>query len=102
MMVAATFHPQISEAAGFTGKEFLAWTVEDQKSYLEVQMVMAATIAARIKPILSDCLARKFYGNNGLSEKGLSQVVMEIRNYSDFHPSSVALVVMERECGGFD
>jgi len=63
---------------------------------------MASTIAARINPELANCISETFFGENGLTRTALETLLGFIAEFPTYHPSSVALVVIERECGGFD
>ncbi|WP_299732817.1 hypothetical protein [uncultured Tateyamaria sp.] len=101
-MLAALCCPQISYADGLTGAAFLEWDAERQANYLQTQLVMAGSIAARVKPELSECLGKSFFAENGgISDVGLKGILENIRQFPDFHPSSVLVVTMESDCGSF-
>lgn len=91
-----------ANADGFTGAVFLEWETSQQRGYIDAQLVMASTIATRIKPDLSQCLADEFYGPSGLTNDGFELMTDRIREFSEYHPSSVLVVVIENVCGGFD
>lgn len=89
-------------ADGLTGNQFLTWDRGDQASYLQTQLVMAGSIAARVKPPLSDCIADNFFAETGgISEAGHDRVLDNVREFTDFHPSSVLVVTIEAACGSF-
>ncbi len=102
MGVLAAFHPQNSQAEEFTGTDFLKRSTKDQRGYVSTQLVMASSIAARIKPEMSDCIGETFFNGTGLSDKGFENVMQRVREFQDFHPSSVLVVVIEGACGTFN
>lgn len=63
---------------------------------------MASTIAARIKPPLSDCIADAFFAEVGMTDEGFESITDRIAEFDSYHPSSVILVVIESECGTFN
>ncbi|MCE8001189.1 MAG: hypothetical protein HEP70_20370, partial [Rhodobiaceae bacterium] len=52
---------------GFHGAEFLERSLADQRGYVSTQLVMASSIAARIKPDLADCIGAEFFDGSGMS-----------------------------------
>lgn len=102
MAIATAFHPQTSLAEGFTGKEFLEWSEKEQRGYLDAQLVMASSIAARIKPPLAACIATSYYGESGLSLDGFRGLISAIGDYGDYHPSTVLVVLIEQACEQFN
>ena len=100
--VLAAFHPQNSQAEEFTGTDFLKRSTQDQRGYVSTQLVMASSIAARIKPELAECIGHEFFDGNGMSDQGFETVMQRVREFKDFHPSSVLVVVIEGACGTFN
>ena len=100
--VLAAFHPQNSQAEEFTGTDFLQRSSQDQRGYVSTQLVMASSIAARIKPDLADCIGNEFFDGTGMSDKGFEKVMQRVREFQDFHPSSVLVIVIESACGTFN
>ncbi|MEP2640080.1 hypothetical protein [Roseobacter sp.] len=101
-LAAALVCPQVSAAQEFTGKTFLTWSNADQRGYISAQLVMASTIASRIKPDMNACIAGAFFDGTGMSDAAFDQVVQTIGEYQDFHPSSVLVILLENECGTFN
>lgn len=101
MAAASTIFPQELLANSFTGEQFAQWTDAQQRSYLNAQIVMASSIVTRAKPGMAQCMADKYYGANGLSEDGFQEISKVIREYNNYHPSSVLVVVLENACGKF-
>lgn len=101
MVATLAICPQVSWAEGFTGQEFLEWSDSNQRNYIETQIVMASSIAARIKPQLSQCITDEFFGSKGLSQDGFSKVLTRVEEFSEYHPSSVLVIVLENTCGAF-
>lgn len=101
MLALALICPQISWADGFTGREFLAWSEASQRGYIDAQLVMASSIVTRSKPDYAQCLADHFYSSTGLTDEGFQQIIGRVREYAEYHPSSVLVVVIESECGAF-
>ncbi|SMX28185.1 hypothetical protein TRP8649_02300 [Pelagimonas phthalicica] len=94
--------PQESAAEGFNGTEFLQRSADRQRAYISTQLVMASSIAARIKPAMADCIGSAFFDGTGLSETGFETSIERIREFNDYHPSSVLVVVIESQCGPFN
>lgn len=94
--------PQKSVAEGFTGQEFLQRAAQDQRGYISTQLVMASSIAARIKPSLADCIGREFFDGAGMSDEGFLSIIGRIKEFEAYHPSSVLVVVIENRCGKFN
>ena len=95
-------YPQKSHAGGFDGQVFLAWAVDQQKAYLETQLVMAGSIAARVNSSLSQCLSDHFFEpTGGISPAGFDEIMGNIAHFPTHHPSSVLVVTMEAACGAF-
>lgn len=92
---------QTSAANGFTGNEFLGWNSDQQRGYIEAQLVMATTIATRSDQERSDCIAGFFFDHSGLSETGFKNAVDRISEFRDYHPSSILVVMIENECGAY-
>ncbi len=101
-MALTAFYPQESVADGFTGAEFLTRAEPDQKATISTQLVMASTIAARIKPPLSDCIGKTFFDPQGLKSEAFEAIIDRVREFGEYHPSSVILVVIENRCGKFN
>lgn len=101
MATAAAIYPQKTLADGFTGETFLSWSLAEQRGYLDAQIVMASSIVTRAKPAMSQCMADRFYGPEGLTDRGFEEIRTTIAEYQTFHPSSVVVVVIENNCGAF-
>lgn len=97
----AAICPQESKAGGFSGTEFLTWDEGEQRGYLSAQIVMASSIVTRTKPNMAQCMADRYYGDDGLTDAGFEELQGLIRKHPTFHPSSTLVVVLERECGPF-
>lgn len=95
-------YPQKVSAEGFTGQEFLTWSETQQRGYLEAQVVMAGTIAARINPELAQCISSEFMSKNGLSASAFSGILGSVAEYETYHPSTLLVVLIEQDCGAFD
>lgn len=93
---------ETTAAGAFTGEQFERWPEADQRGYVSTQLVMASTIAARIKPPLSDCIADAFFASGGMTDEGFVSITGRIAEFDSYHPSSVILVVIESECGAFN
>lgn len=101
MSIVSIIYPQQTSAEAFTGKTFLSWPEEEQRGYLDAQIVMASTIVSRTKPEMSQCMAELYYGSLGLTNEGFASLINRIQEYETFHPSSVLVAVIEKECGSF-
>jgi hypothetical protein len=99
---AAFIYPQKLTAQDFTGQRFLEWSETDQRNYIFTQLVMAASIAARIRPELSTCISDAFVGSAGLSDRGYGRLMSRIGEFETYHPSSVIVVTIEDACGPFN
>ncbi len=102
MVASLAICPQVSYAEGFTGEVFLKRSTDDQRADVSTQLVMASSIAARIKPEVSECIGRVFFDELGMSESGFDTVIARVGEFSEFHPSSVLVIVIENECGSFN
>ncbi|MDF1804360.1 hypothetical protein [Thalassovita sp.] len=102
MAVTLATCPQKSLAEGFTGAEFLQQSTQEQRGYVSTQLVMASSIAARIKPSLAECIGRVFFDGSGLSDQGFDMVLARIEEFKAYHPSSVIVVVIESQCEPFN
>ncbi|MFK7942918.1 MAG: hypothetical protein AB8B85_08425 [Paracoccaceae bacterium] len=102
VLAAAAMYPQKSSADEFTGADFLSWSDAEQRGYVSTQLVMASSIAARIKPPLATCIGEMFFEGSGMSDNGFDQVIARIREFSGYHPSSVMVIVIENACGRFN
>ena len=99
--VGVAVYPQKSSAEAFTGAVFLEWSDAQQRSYIDAQLVMASSIVARDKPAMSQCMADRFYGIEGVSDAGFKEIRTTIKAYKTYHPSSVLVIVIENTCGAF-
>ncbi len=97
-----TIYPQKSLANEFTGKQFLKRSAEDQRGYISTQLVMASSIAARIKPSLAECIGEAFFDGTGMADDGFEKVIARIAEFDAYHPSSVIVVVIENQCEPFN
>ncbi|MGJ8628269.1 MAG: hypothetical protein ACSHXB_15015 [Sulfitobacter sp.] len=95
-------YPQETKAEAFTGEAFLQWPEADQKGYISAQVGMAASIAARIKPDVAQCISDTFYRDDGIGELVFETAVERIAEFKSYHPSSVLVVVIENACGPFN
>jgi hypothetical protein len=101
LAMAVLVHPQKSTADTFTGAEFLDWSAAQQRSYINAQMVMAATIVARGRPTLSQCIADSFFEADGVTDTAFDSLLSSVGDYADYHPSSIFVVLIENRCGAF-
>lgn len=101
VVATATCYPQKSVAQAFTGNDFLAWSASDQRGYVSAQFGMAVTIAARMNPPMSQCIADEFYGRDGFRQERLDAVARRVGQFPNHHPSSVFLIMIENACGRF-
>ncbi len=100
--MAGLVFPQESRAEEFTGTQFFEWTKDQQVKYVEIQLVMATTIATRMNPELSQCLSDRFFAvEGGMSAGGFDEVIQNVQEFREYHPSSVLVVTMESACGPF-
>lgn len=102
MAVVLAICPQKSLAEGFTGADFLQQSSQEQWGYVSTQLVMASSIAARIKPSLAACIGQVFFDGSGLSDQGFDTVLARIEEFATYHPSSVIVVVIESQCEQFN
>ena len=94
-------YPQETSADAFTGETFLTWSENQQRSYLNAQLVMASTIVAREKPTMSQCVSDKFFGSSGMTSEAFTDAMQSIRDFKTYHPSSVLVILIENACGEF-
>lgn len=80
----------------------MVWAEPQQKSYIEAQLVMASTIATRTDADRALCIADTFFDARGLSNAAFGRTIERIREFSEFHPSSVLVVMIESNCGAYD
>lgn len=95
-------YPQKAKAEAFTGIEFLEWSEGEQRSYLSAQLVMASSIVSRSKPDLAQCLADAYYSDAGLTDQGYSEIRAKVVEFSEYHPSSVLVIMIENRCGALN
>jgi len=81
LLVAGLVFPQVLSAEKFTGQTLLTWDTQAQDNFLEVSLVMASTIAARIRPEHSDCISENFYEIDGAHASGKSKIPEAIAEY---------------------
>ena len=103
MAMAATVvgFPQKTEADGFKGHDFLAWSQENQSNYIGIAVTMATLVATRTNPQTGDCLDQWYAASDEVASSRADEIKATIARNADYHPSAVILLVLEGACGSF-
>lgn len=97
IIASSAFHPQVSAAAGFTGKEFASWSIDGQNGYIQASVTMAGVVLTRLKPSASNCIDTWYFG---ASKAERDRYIREtIASFDEHHPAGVILAIIEQECG---
>lgn len=100
-MLASLCCPQVLQAEGFTGENFLGWSEAAQAAFFQNSVLMASTIASRLDAAQADCISTWYFGDTDLRNERDEELLYTVKAYPDFHPSAVVLAVVERECGQY-
>ncbi|MCA8883368.1 MAG: hypothetical protein KDA50_06430 [Rhodobacteraceae bacterium] len=90
--------PQVSLAEGFTGKDFSAWPVESQDSFIQTSVTMAGVVLTQLQPEKSTCIDKWYIGEGRRAERD-AYIRETIIAYSNFHPSGTLLAILVEACG---
>lgn len=101
MALLGFIYPHKSHAEGFTGTQFLTWSEAAQDSYIQTSVTMAAIIATKTKPETGNCLDAWYLALNADPTTRNREIRATIGRNSEFHPSAVIFLILERECGAF-
>jgi len=100
-LVLSLSYPQVSVAEGLTAKDFLGWGVEAQTGFLHNSVVMAATVSSRRDTQHAGCITAWFFDDRGIRADVRAEVDQTLRDFPEYHPATVLVALIERECGAF-
>lgn len=83
-------------ADGFTSAEFLQWPPKSRSSYFATSVTMASAVVRVNNKKQSACI-NAWYGND--RERVERRILDIMRKYPEYHPQSVILAVLEKQCG---
>ena len=96
IVVAALLTALPAKAETFKSADFLKWAPGSQRSYFATSVTMASAIVRVNSTQQSTCI-NTWYGRN--REKVEQRFIAVMRQYPDYHPQSVILAVIEKQCG---
>ena len=91
-------YPQNSEAETFTSAEFLKWSAESQRSYIQTSVGMASVIASQISDTKAGCIGTWYFTDN---QARLAEIRASMKKNGQFHPQAVILALIQKVCGQF-
>jgi len=96
------FYPQVSEAQGLTGKQFITWERAQQDSYIRISVTMTAVVATRGHSNIAQCID-EWYSEKTVDEQARHDTFIEaIKKNTIYHPQAVILALIQKQCGSFD
>ncbi|MEP3785592.1 MULTISPECIES: hypothetical protein [Paracoccaceae] len=95
------FHPQVSWAEGFSGKEFAQWETASQDNYIQTSVTMIGIVASEANSPIMGCVDEWYFTSETVKDERNQRIRAIITEYMDFHPSAVILAVVQDACGKF-
>ena len=93
-------HPQKSDASdGFTGVEFLKWSVGEQRSFVNNSLTMAIYVVSQSDKAYGECVTNWY---NAQKAAGFPDVRNTVAKHDNRNPQLVMLAMVARECGPID
>lgn len=99
---AAVFATTVATAAmaedTLKSSEFLTWTIENQRGYINTAANAAFVIAGFNKEAQSKCIAQWIVDNR---PTGYKPVIDAMKGLPNYHPMGVTIAVIQKACGPF-
>jgi hypothetical protein len=93
--------PQEIRAEAFTGQDFLKWGKAGQDSYFQTAMDMASAISGQNNKDAASCLGQWYYKSDATRSKRNNLFRRKISENPGYHPTTVMLALIYKECGKF-
>lgn len=100
---AALMFAAAASADGFTGADVLEWDEEHQKGYFQTSVTMIGIVATQVdgREHIANCIDAWHGGPVEGAEMRAARIREVMQGIPEYHPQTVILAVIEKECGKF-
>lgn len=100
LLITLAIYPQLSATQEFTAAQVLAWDEASQSGLIQNSVSMIVILAAQKDDSgeYAKCVG-EWYGKPKTIPKRTEEIARFWEQYSDYHPQTVILALVEGECG---